>query len=92
MYEMESKAPLAVAIRFMYDLILVYIVCMEEDGSQHPGDSPAIREVLWVLQSPPCWVSRGWETKSTASHSLLFSRSAVGSLRYPVLGYLRLRN
>ena len=34
------KAPLAAAIRFM----LVYMVYMEEDGSQHRGDSPTLFE------------------------------------------------
>ena len=47
MHEIELKAlkaPLAAAIPFMCDLQLVYMVYMEEDGSQHRGDSPTLFE------------------------------------------------
>ena len=49
MHEIEPKAlkaPLAAAIRFMYDisLISIYGNYMEENGSQHPVDSPTLFE------------------------------------------------
>ena len=27
---------------------------------------PLLSEVLWVLSSPPYWISRGWDTRSMA--------------------------
>ena len=55
MHEIEPKAlkaPLAAAIRFKYDLYLVYMVCMEEDGSQHWGDSSTLREACEFFKVP----------------------------------------
>ena len=48
------KAPLAAAIRFMSDLWLVHMVYMEEDGSQHRGDSPTFFLEVCEFFEVPC--------------------------------------